>query len=222
MRGTGIPDEAVIDQRERQIMRATRAMFGAGSPDESNPWLLKLIAEYMKVFPEEKAAIVDALNDTSHGVFVDRGALALWKDHYLAAVEIDKAKLNLQGIAAARQRWREQVLADPGVLLSRLGPELPCELPSRKVRVAAFGEEMTVRFDLNTVQPGRPSAVAPHSPRPTISAPTRFSPRPEGPHCISGMGRVIPERLASRAKESHSVGDMNDNKSARPENYIRR
>jgi hypothetical protein len=154
LRGTGIPDEAVIDQRERQIMRAMRVMFAAGNPDESNPWLLKLVAEYMKLFPEEKTAIVDALNDTSHGVFVDPAALGLWRDHYLAALEIEPAKMNREGIMAARKRWREQVLADPGVLLSRLGPELPCELPSRKVRIAAFGEDMTVRFDLNTVQPG--------------------------------------------------------------------
>ena len=154
LRGTGIPDDAVIDQRERQIMRAMHAMFAAGNPDGSNPWLLKLVAGYMKLFAEEKTTIVDALNDTSHGVFVDPAALALWKEHYLAAVEIDRGKLNLPGIMAARKRWREQVLADPGVLLSRLGPELPCELPSRKLRIAAFGEEMTVRFDLNTVQPG--------------------------------------------------------------------
>ena len=154
LRGNGIPDDATIDQRERQMMRAMHAMFAKGNPPESNPWLLKLIVEYMKLFPEEKTAIVDALNDTSHGVFVDPAALALWKDHYLAALEIDAAKMNREGIAAARKRWREQVLADPGVLLSRLGPELPCELPSRKVRIAAFGEDMTVRFDLNTVQPG--------------------------------------------------------------------
>src|ERR1039457_6914719 len=57
LRGNGIPDDAAIEQRERQIMRAMRAMFGtpdAGNPDESNPWLLKLIAEYMKQFPENK------------------------------------------------------------------------------------------------------------------------------------------------------------------------
>ena len=157
LRGTGIPDDAVVDQRERQIMRAMRAMFGTpatGNPDESTPWLPKLIAEYMKLFPDEKTAVVDALNDTSHGVFVDPAALGLWKDHYMAALEVDVAKLNREGIMAARKRWREQVLADPRVLLSRLGPELPCELPSRKVRIAAFGEDMTVRFDLNTVQPG--------------------------------------------------------------------
>jgi hypothetical protein len=160
LRGSGIPDGAAIDQRERQIMRAMHAILGtpgtpaAGNPDESNPWLLKLVAEYMKQFPDEKTAIVDALNDTSHGVFVDPAALGLWRDHYLAALEIDVAKLNREGIAVARKRWREQVLADSGALLSRLGPELPCELPSRKVRIAAFGEESTVRFDLNTVQPG--------------------------------------------------------------------
>jgi hypothetical protein len=62
--------------------------------------------------------------------------------------------MNIQGVMAARKRWREQVLADPGVLLSRLGPELPCELPSRKVRIAAFGQDLTVSFDLNTAQPG--------------------------------------------------------------------
>jgi hypothetical protein len=154
LRGNGIPEEAAIDQRERQIMRAMHAMFAAGHPDGSNPWLLNLIVEYMKLFPEEKTAIVDALNDTSHGVFVDPAALGLWRDHYLAALEIDAKKMNREGITAARKRWREQVLADPGVLLSRLGPELPCELPSRKVRIAVFGEDMTVRFDLNTVQPG--------------------------------------------------------------------
>src|ERR1017187_2641154 len=105
LRGSGIPDDAVIDQRERQIMRAMRAMFGtpaAGDPaDGSNPWLLKLTAEYMKQFPEEKTAIVDALNDTSHGVFVDPAALGLWKDHYLGALQLDGAKMNMQGMMAA-------------------------------------------------------------------------------------------------------------------------
>jgi hypothetical protein len=154
LRGNGIPDDAAIDRRERQIMRAMHAMFAAGNAAESNPWLLKLTAEYMKQFPEERATIVDALNDTSHGVFVDPAALGLWKEHYLAALRIDAAKMNMQGIMAARKRWREQVLADPGVLLSRLGPELPCELPSRKVRIAALGGDLTVSFDVNTVQPG--------------------------------------------------------------------
>jgi hypothetical protein len=43
---------------------------------------------------------------------------------------------------------------DPAMLLSRLGPEIPCTLPAAKVRLAAFGRERTVKFDANTVQPG--------------------------------------------------------------------
>jgi predicted nucleic acid-binding OB-fold protein len=57
-------------------------------------------------------------------------------------------------LAEARRHWREQVLADPAVLLSRLGPEVPCELPAAKVRLVAFDEEAAVRFDVNTVQTG--------------------------------------------------------------------
>jgi hypothetical protein len=62
--------------------------------------------------------------------------------------------MNLPGLMAARKRWREQSLADPAVLLSRLGPEIRCEVPAAKMRIAAFGDEMTVQFDVNTVQPG--------------------------------------------------------------------
>lgn len=108
----------------------------------------------MKLFPEEKAAIVDALNDTSHGVFLDPAAAWLWKGHYLAALRLDPDKMNLPGLRAARQHWRDQALADPSALLVRLGPELPCELHPAKVRIVILDEENPVRFDLNTVQPG--------------------------------------------------------------------
>jgi hypothetical protein len=154
MRGSGVPDAAAIDARERQMLRAIESAFTANPKPESGPWLLRVVTEYMKLFPEEKAAIVDALDDTSHGVFVDPGAASLWREHYLAALRLDVGGLNLKGLAAARKRWREQVLTDPAVLLSRLGPEVPCELPSVKVRLAAFDEETPVRFDVNTVQAG--------------------------------------------------------------------
>jgi hypothetical protein len=154
MRGSSVPDEATIDTRERQILRAMHATFAANPGLESGPWLLRVVTEYMNLFPEEKAAIVDALNDTSHGVFVEPAAASLWNEHYLAALRLDIGKMNLQGLAAARKRWREQVLSDPAVLLSRLGPEVACDLPAVKVRIAAFGGEMTVRFDINTVQSG--------------------------------------------------------------------
>jgi len=60
--------------------------------------------------------------------------------------------MNQQGIAAARKKWRELVVADPQVLLSLLGPEIPCSLPGTKLRLEAFEEDSPVEFDLNTVQ----------------------------------------------------------------------
>jgi hypothetical protein len=154
MRGSAVPDAATIEGRENRILRAIQAAFTANPGLESGPWLVRVVTEYMKLFPEEKAAIVEALDDTSHGVFVDPAAARLWREHYLAALRLDVGGLNREGLAEARRHWREQVLADPAVLLSRLGPEVPCELPAAKVRLVAFDEEAAVRFDVNTVQTG--------------------------------------------------------------------
>jgi hypothetical protein len=154
VRGEETPAEAAIASREQRILRAMRAVFNASSPDISRPWLLDLVGEFIKQFPDEKAAVVDALNDLSHGVFVDSSAAKLWKEHYLATLRLDQSKMNIQAINAARKKWREQVLANPEVLRSRLGPEIRCAVPGTKVRLEAFGEDLPVRFDLNTVQPG--------------------------------------------------------------------
>jgi hypothetical protein len=154
MRGESIPEETAIEDRQRQMLRAMHAAFTANPELKSEPWLPRIAMEYMKLFPDERDAIVDALNDTSHGVFVDPAAASLWKEHYLAALRLDMAKLNVRALDAARKRWREQVLDDPAILLSRVGPEVPCEVPAATVRIAAFGEETPVRFDVNTVQSG--------------------------------------------------------------------
>jgi hypothetical protein len=97
---------------------------------------------------------VDALNDLSHGVFVDPGAAGLWREHYLASLRLDLAHLNRDAINAARKRWREQVLADQHALYSRIGPEIVCTVPAVTVRLVAFGEDAPLRFDVNTVQEG--------------------------------------------------------------------
>ena len=62
--------------------------------------------------------------------------------------------MNIQAINAARKKWREQVLANPQLLFSRLGPEIPCTLPGTKVRLEALGEDAPVRFDINTAPAG--------------------------------------------------------------------
>ncbi len=108
----------------------------------------------MKLFPDQKAAIVDGLNDLSHGVFVDPSAARLWREHYLATLRLDQQKMNIQAMNAARKKWSEQVLENPQILFSRLGPEIPCTLLGTKVRLVALGEDAPVRFDINTAPAG--------------------------------------------------------------------
>jgi hypothetical protein len=154
MRGGQVPPEDTISLRESQLQRAMAAMFADVKTDVSTPWLLELVAQYMRLFPEERAAVADALNDLSHGVFVDPGAAALWREHYLASLRLDFPHLNRDAINAARKRWREQVIENPRILFSRIGPEIVCEAPEIKIRLAAFGEDAPLRFDVNTAQEG--------------------------------------------------------------------
>jgi len=154
VRGEETPAESVISEREQHLLRAMHGVFDAKAADTSRPWLLDLVTEYMKQFPDEKAAIVDALNDLSHGVFVDPEAAKLWREHYLATLRLDQKGMNISGITAVRKVWRNAVLVDPKILYSRLGPEILCALPGTKVRLVAFEQDEPVRFDLNTVQPG--------------------------------------------------------------------
>ena len=154
MRGAELPAEETVALREEKMLRAMAAMFAAVKTDISTPWLLELVTQYMRLFPEERAEIADALNDLSHGVFVDPGAGALWREHYLASLRLDLEHLNRDAINRERKRWREQVMADPHVLFSRIGPEIVCTVPAVTVRLVAFGEAAPLQFDVNTVQEG--------------------------------------------------------------------
>jgi hypothetical protein len=154
MRGADLPAEETVAQREDQMLHAMATMFAAAKTDISTPWLIELVTAYMRLYPGERAAIVDALNDLSHGVFVDPGAGALWREHYMASLRLDLEHLNRDAINAARKRWRELVMADPQVLYSRIAPEIVCTVPAVIVRLVAFGENAPLRFDANTVQEG--------------------------------------------------------------------
>jgi len=154
IRGTGIPDDHALDLREGQIMRAMQKAFASAGDTHQQPWLPLLVREYMKLYPAEKQTIVDALNDTSHGVFVDPQAAAIWRKHYMASLRLNVAKMDPSEVNAARKRWREEVMADPDVLLSRIGPQVYCELIGPKLRLEAFPGDLRVEFDVNTVEPG--------------------------------------------------------------------
>jgi hypothetical protein len=154
IRGLAPPGEGVIDDRERQMLLAMQAMFAENNWDASSPWLPRLAASFMKKFPDERTAMADAVNDLSHGVFVDPSAARLWKEHYLATLALDQKNMNIAGITAERKKWREAVLADPQILYSQLGPELSCTVAAVKVHLVAFGEPVPLVFDLNTAPPG--------------------------------------------------------------------
>lgn len=154
MRGNEIPPEPMLVAREGRMLRAMAAMFASAKTVDAKPWLVHLVVEYMKLFPDEKGLVVDALNDLSHGVFVDADARRQWHEHYLAALQIDRKQMNLESIAAARKRWREQVLANPEILFSRLGSEIACTVPKQKIKIAVFGEEAPLLFDVNTAPAG--------------------------------------------------------------------
>jgi hypothetical protein len=154
MRGEEIPSEAVLGARYEHVLRAMAAMFDSVKSVDAKPWLVHFMIEYMKLFPDEKGAIVDVLNDLSHGVFVDPDAQRLWREHYLAALQIDRKRMNIDVITAARRRWRERVLEKPEILFSRVGPEIACTVPARTVKIEVFGQSTPLLFDLNTAPAG--------------------------------------------------------------------
>ena len=154
MRGASAASEAEIEERERRVLVAMHAMFAEDNWELSSPWLVRFAMAHMKQFPEEKAEMADALTDLSHGVFVDADAARLWKAHYLATLILDQKNMNIAGIGERRKKWRDAVIEDPRVLLSQVGPEIPCKLPGTKVRLEAFGEDSPVIFDVNTAPAG--------------------------------------------------------------------
>jgi hypothetical protein len=150
MRGETRPAEAEIEARHERMLKAMSAMFDAVQAKQDTPWLPMFVLSYIQLFPEEKQSILDALNDLSHGVFVDSSAGTLWREHYLAALRLDIPRLKSEALPAARKRWREQVNANPKVLLAGLGPQIPCEIKAVSIKVEAFGEASPLLFDVNT------------------------------------------------------------------------
>lgn len=154
IRGTGIPDEALVAMRQLRILEALRDTFDAGDWDESSPWLLRFVESYMKRFADEKAAMAEAIVDLSHGVFIDSNAARLWREHYLATLALDQKNMNVAAIVAARRQWRDKITENPRILWSRLGPEIPCTVAAVEVRLVALGEAGPLRFDVNTAPRG--------------------------------------------------------------------
>ena len=154
VRGDRLPTPETVRARQDKLLAALAAMLADKPLDAESPLLPRLIETYIRQNPDDAGEVVDVLLDLSHGVFVDADAAALWKECYLAALRLDMANLPTERIQAARTHWHEAVLKDPQVLYARLGPQLPCEVPERKVKLVALGRESPLHFDVNTVEEG--------------------------------------------------------------------
>lgn len=154
MRGEAIPEPSVLAKRQDKMLAALAEMFASVSATPDTPYLIEFVTTYMRLYPKEAAQIADVLLDLSHGVFVDAHAHATWRKHYLAALQLDTQKLRDDSIERTRIRWRMAVASDPQILRTRLGPQIPCQVPEVKVWLIAFGNPAPLGFDLNTVQQG--------------------------------------------------------------------
>jgi len=154
VRGPQSPTPEMIRARQDRLLAALAVLFGEQPSDAETPYLLRLIETYTRLNPSEADEIVDLLLDLSHGVFVDPEAAALWQEYYLAALRLDMPALPTDRVQAARGRWRAEVLKDPRVLYSRLGPQIACEVPDVDVKLVALDSKSSLRFDVNTVEEG--------------------------------------------------------------------
>lgn len=145
---------SVDRQRQSEVLNVIASIFAQGDVDTATPYMLRFVEEFMNAFPERAATVADILTDLSHGVFSDSEAAVLWEQTYRAALELDIANFPSKKLDDLRFEWSEQIVADPQVLYSRLGPQIPCIVPDRKVLLVAFGQEIPVAFDINTVQEG--------------------------------------------------------------------
>ena len=136
------------------MLDALAEMYATHMVERDTPYLLYFVESYAKLFPAEKDEVADVLLDLSHGVFVDAKARGIWRDYYLAALRLDLKKVKSGEVEKVREGWRQMVRTTPEVLYSRLGPQIRCAVPSVKVGLVAFGEEVRLSFDVNTAQRG--------------------------------------------------------------------
>ena len=154
VRGEKPPDEDTLRSREKALMTALASVLSLEKAEPDAPLLLGAVVEYGRLYPAEWRDAADVLLDLSRGVFLDPGAAAMWRAHYLAALALDLEHLAREKIDAARENWRAALLERPGRLYSRVGPQLRCEVAGRTVNLVGMGGERPLSFDLNTVEDG--------------------------------------------------------------------
>jgi len=154
VRGDKPPSEESVRTRENTVMTVLAKTLGREQRSPDAPLLLEFLEEYGNLYPSEWREVLDVFLDLSRGVFVDPDAAEMWRAHYLAALGLDLAHLDRDRIDAARDHWRVEIMVNPRMLLSRLGPPLRCEVAGRTVKLIGLESEKTLSFDVNTVEEG--------------------------------------------------------------------
>jgi hypothetical protein len=135
-------------------MTALAEMFATRPVTPDAPYLLEFVESYRQLYPAEASEVLDVLLDLTHGVFVDPEAASLWHEHYLAALRLDLQQLGRERIDAARERWRSTAAREPGLLYSRLGPQLRCEVAGQTVKLVGLGTDAPLSMAVNTAEEG--------------------------------------------------------------------
>jgi hypothetical protein len=153
VRGTHPMYDDVISTRQTKMLEVLAAVLSEKT-DGNTPFILSFVENYLSKYPVEGKEVVDVFLDLSRGVFVDKNAAKLWRDHYLGALHLDIAETENKAVESARAQWRTQVIADPKILYSLFGPQIPVELPGQSILLVAFEESAPLAFDVNTVEEG--------------------------------------------------------------------
>ena len=154
VRGSHPTYDDVVSSRQTKMLEVLSKVLSESKVDGNSPFLLHFVETYMTVYPEEGKEVSDALLDLSHGVFVDKNAAKLWRDHYLGSLRLDFAETENQALESARKQWRTLVSSNPKVLYALLGPQVAVEIPKVSILLIAFEEPAPLAFDVNTVEEG--------------------------------------------------------------------
>lgn len=153
MRGAA-PDAERLRTRLGALMPALKEVLDRARLEPDTPLLVETVGSLARRVPAERREILATVLDLSRGVLVDPRAGAMWRRHYLAALRQQLDQLELDDINAARRRWLETAQADPTVLASRLGPQVPCVVGEVVVSLPGMDVEAPLGFDLNTAEEG--------------------------------------------------------------------
>ena len=153
VRGSHPVYDDVISDRQTKMLEVLAAVLSEKT-DGHTPFILSFVENYLSKYPEEGKEVLDVFLDLSHGVFVDKNAAKLWHDHYLGALHLDIAEKENKAVEEARKQWRAEVISNPKILYSLLGPQIAIEIPEQSILLVAFEESAPLAFDVNTVDEG--------------------------------------------------------------------